>query len=180
MLILAARLRGKSLLANDLITSVMLGALKHRVMADFEAMPVAYTEEKAFRSMLCCRMLRWVLLFTACQLLYCRILGMVDGAVLLVDANEGPLQQTKFVVEKALKAGICPIVVLNKVLVLLRLGTLAWRKPRLRWLVLAVSLAVLQQMPEMWGSHSVWCPVEDLCSRRQQKCPKALKTAARI
>ena len=46
----------------------------------------------------------------------CRILGMVDGAVLLVDANEGPLQQTKFVVEKALKAGIRPIVVLNKVL----------------------------------------------------------------
>ncbi|KAK9916112.1 hypothetical protein WJX75_008777 [Coccomyxa subellipsoidea] len=44
-----------------------------------------------------------------------RILGMVDGAVLLVDANEGPLQQTKFVVEKALKAGIRPLVVLNKV-----------------------------------------------------------------
>ena len=43
---------------------------------------------------------------------------MVDGAVLLVDANEGPLQQTKFVVEKALRAGICPIVVLNKVLAL--------------------------------------------------------------
>ena len=46
----------------------------------------------------------------------CRILGMVDGAVLLVDANEGPLQQTKFVVEKALRAGICPIVLLNKVM----------------------------------------------------------------
>ena len=41
---------------------------------------------------------------------------MVDGAVLLVDANEGPLQQTRFVVEKALRAGIRPIVVLNKVL----------------------------------------------------------------
>ena len=40
---------------------------------------------------------------------------MVDGAVLLVDANEGPLQQTKFVVEKALRAGIRPVVVLNKV-----------------------------------------------------------------
>lgn len=38
--------------------------------------------------------------------------------MLLVDANEGPLQQTKFVVEKALRAGICPIVVLNKVLAL--------------------------------------------------------------
>ena len=38
--------------------------------------------------------------------------------MLLVDANEGPLQQTKFVVEKALRAGICPIVVLNKVFAL--------------------------------------------------------------
>ncbi len=36
--------------------------------------------------------------------------------MLLVDANEGPLQQTKFVVEKALRAGICPIVLLNKVM----------------------------------------------------------------
>ena len=40
---------------------------------------------------------------------------MVDGAVLLVDATEGPLAQTKFVLEKALKKGIRPIVVLNKV-----------------------------------------------------------------
>ena len=39
---------------------------------------------------------------------------MVDGAVLLVDATEGPLAQTKFVLEKALKKGIRPIVVLNK------------------------------------------------------------------
>ena len=38
---------------------------------------------------------------------------MVDGAVLLVDATEGPLAQTKFVLEKALKKGIRPIVVLN-------------------------------------------------------------------
>ena len=98
---------------------------------------------------------------------------MVDGAVLLVDANEGPLQQTKFVVEKALKAGIRPIVVLNKVLILLRLRKSAWRKPRLRWLVLLILLAVLQQMPEMYGCHSVWCPVEDLCSRRQQKLSKS-------
>ena len=44
-----------------------------------------------------------------------RILGMVDGAVLLVDANEGPLSQTKFVVEKALRHGLRPLVVLNKV-----------------------------------------------------------------
>ena len=40
---------------------------------------------------------------------------MVDGALLLVDANEGPLSQTKFVLEKALKRGLKPIVVLNKV-----------------------------------------------------------------
>ena len=40
---------------------------------------------------------------------------MVDGAVLLVDANEGPLSQTKFVLAKALRAGLCPLVVLNKV-----------------------------------------------------------------
>ncbi|EFN51124.1 hypothetical protein CHLNCDRAFT_141310 [Chlorella variabilis] len=44
-----------------------------------------------------------------------RVLGMVDGAVLLVDANEGPLSQTKFVVEKALRRGLRPVVVLNKV-----------------------------------------------------------------
>jgi GTP-binding protein len=40
---------------------------------------------------------------------------MVDGAVLLVDACEGPLSQTKFVVEKAIKRGLRPLVVLNKV-----------------------------------------------------------------
>ena len=105
-------------------------------MADVAAMPVAYLELKeAAGCMSCCRVRRCVLLITACGLLHCRILGMVDGAVLLVDANEGPLQQTKFVVEKALRAGIRPIVLLNKVLVLLRLGKLAWRKPRLCWLV---------------------------------------------
>jgi len=44
-----------------------------------------------------------------------RILNMVDGALVLVDAAEGPLPQTKFVVQKALKRGIKPIVVINKV-----------------------------------------------------------------
>jgi GTP-binding protein len=44
-----------------------------------------------------------------------RILGMVDGALVLVDAAEGPLPQTKFVVSKALKLGLRPIVVINKV-----------------------------------------------------------------
>src|SRR3974390_1811828 len=44
-----------------------------------------------------------------------RILNMVDGALVLVDAAEGPLPQTKFVVSKALKIVFRPIVVINKV-----------------------------------------------------------------
>src|SRR5215475_15381101 len=44
-----------------------------------------------------------------------RILTMVDGVVVLVDAAEGPMPQTKFVVGKALKQGLRPIVVINKV-----------------------------------------------------------------
>ncbi len=44
-----------------------------------------------------------------------RILNMVDGALVLVDAAEGPLPQTKFVVSKALKVGLKPIVIINKV-----------------------------------------------------------------
>ena len=44
-----------------------------------------------------------------------RILNMVDGALVLVDAAEGPLPQTKFVVSKALRMGLKPIVVINKV-----------------------------------------------------------------
>jgi len=44
-----------------------------------------------------------------------RILSMVDGVVLLVDAAEGPMPQTKFVTSKALARGLRPIVVLNKV-----------------------------------------------------------------
>jgi GTP-binding protein len=44
-----------------------------------------------------------------------RILNMVDGAIVLVDAAEGPLPQTKFVVGKALARGLRPIVVVNKV-----------------------------------------------------------------
>ncbi|WP_020374618.1 translational GTPase TypA [Sulfobacillus thermosulfidooxidans] len=43
-----------------------------------------------------------------------RILSMVDGALLVVDANEGPMPQTRYVLQKALSAGIKPIVVLNK------------------------------------------------------------------
>lgn len=44
-----------------------------------------------------------------------RILSMVDGVVLLIDAAEGPMPQTKFVTSKALALGLRPIVVLNKV-----------------------------------------------------------------
>lgn len=44
-----------------------------------------------------------------------RILSMVDGAIVLVDASEGPMPQTKFVVGKALKIGLKPIVAVNKV-----------------------------------------------------------------
>jgi GTP-binding protein len=44
-----------------------------------------------------------------------RILSMVDGAIVLVDASEGPMPQTKFVVSKALKIGLRPIVAINKV-----------------------------------------------------------------
>ena len=44
-----------------------------------------------------------------------RILNMVDGAIVLVDASEGPLPQTKFVVSKALKRGLRPIVAINKI-----------------------------------------------------------------
>ena len=44
-----------------------------------------------------------------------RILGMVDTVLLLVDAQEGPMPQTQFVLSKSLKMGIKPIVVLNKI-----------------------------------------------------------------
>lgn len=44
-----------------------------------------------------------------------RILGMVDGVVVLVDAAEGPMPQTKFVTSKALQLGLRPIIVINKI-----------------------------------------------------------------
>ena len=44
-----------------------------------------------------------------------RILSMVDGVIVLVDASEGPMPQTKFVVSKALKLGLKPIVAINKI-----------------------------------------------------------------
>ncbi|KAE9620706.1 hypothetical protein Lal_00019708 [Lupinus albus] len=44
-----------------------------------------------------------------------RVVGMVEGAILVVDAGEGPLAQTKFVLAKALKYGLRPILLMNKV-----------------------------------------------------------------
>jgi GTP-binding protein len=44
-----------------------------------------------------------------------RVLGMVDGCLLIVDANEGPMPQTRFVLRKALEKGLRPIVIVNKI-----------------------------------------------------------------
>ena len=44
-----------------------------------------------------------------------RVMSMVDGVLLLVDAVEGPMPQTRFVTKKALELGLCPIVVVNKI-----------------------------------------------------------------
>jgi len=44
-----------------------------------------------------------------------RVLGMVDGVLLLVDAAEGVMPQTRFVLQKALSHGLCPILVVNKI-----------------------------------------------------------------
>jgi len=44
-----------------------------------------------------------------------RILGMVNSVILIVDAQEGPMPQTRFVLSKSLKMGLCPIVILNKI-----------------------------------------------------------------
>ena len=44
-----------------------------------------------------------------------RVVGMADGALLLVDAAEGPMPQTRFVLSKAFACGVRPIVVINKI-----------------------------------------------------------------
>jgi len=44
-----------------------------------------------------------------------RVLGMVDGCILIVDANEGPMPQTRFVLKKALEKGLRPLLVINKI-----------------------------------------------------------------
>lgn len=54
-------------------------------------------------------------LFVLLNLQVERVVGMVEGAVLVVDAGEGPLAQTKFVLAKALNYGLRPLLLLNKV-----------------------------------------------------------------
>jgi GTP-binding protein len=44
-----------------------------------------------------------------------RVLNMADGVLLLVDASEGPMPQTRFVLDKAIRLGLKPIVILNKI-----------------------------------------------------------------
>ena len=44
-----------------------------------------------------------------------RILGMVDGVILLVDAAEGPMPQTRFVLQKSMESGLTPVVLINKI-----------------------------------------------------------------
>ena len=44
-----------------------------------------------------------------------RVLGMVSSVLLLIDAQDGPMPQTRFVLSKALKMGLCPIVIINKI-----------------------------------------------------------------
>src|SRR5699024_9591461 len=44
-----------------------------------------------------------------------RVMKMVDGVILVVDAHEGPMPQTRFVLKKALEQGLKPVVVLNKI-----------------------------------------------------------------
>lgn len=44
-----------------------------------------------------------------------RVLGLVNSVILLIDAKEGPMPQTRFVLMKSLKMGLCPIVVINKI-----------------------------------------------------------------
>src|SRR6195256_6171642 len=44
-----------------------------------------------------------------------RVLRMADGALVLIDAAEGPMPQTRFVLTKALESGLQPIVVINKI-----------------------------------------------------------------
>ena len=87
-----------------------------------------------------------------------RILDMVDSAIVLVDAAEGPLPQTKFVVSKALKLGLKPIVLINKVdrpdarphphpPCIHRLHT---NRPRTRHTARILAAATLQERSALW------------------------------
>ena len=43
-----------------------------------------------------------------------RIMNMIDGLLLLVDINEGPMPQTRYILDKALNKGLCPLLIFNK------------------------------------------------------------------
>ena len=114
-----------------------------------------------------------------------RILGMVDGVLLLVDAAEGPMPQTKFVLSKALRLGLRPIVVLNKVdkpdaepdralnevFDLYQVRTVTTRKKVTSWSGLKTkkrsqSLTIKQRPrpsrtdPDAWGECPSWAPIK--------------------
>ena len=101
-----------------------------------------------------------------------RILNMVDGAIVLVDAAEGPLPQTKFVVSKALKVGLKPIVAINKVD---RAGRAARPSSRTR-----CSICSPRSMPPTSSSISRCCTARPRKAgwRRALEGPKNLHGAA--
>ncbi len=71
--------------------------------------------KKLFYNFLNCILLNYFVLFVLDGIQVELVVGMVEGAILVVDAGEGPLAQTKFVLAKALKYGLRPILLLNKV-----------------------------------------------------------------
>jgi GTP-binding protein len=77
-----------------------------------------------------------------------RILNMVDGVVVLVDAAEGPMPQTKFVVGKALKLGLKPIVAINKI-----------DKPEANVMRVKQALADKGVLVEEYGGEVVSCEI---------------------
>ena len=102
-----------------------------------------------------------------------RVLGMVDCVVLLVDAQEGPMPQTRFVTKKALALGLKPIVVINKIdnrlPVQAGLSTkhsncsTTWAQPTNNWTSLSSMLQVCPALPNwMKTTRAATCA---LCSR---------------
>ena len=77
-----------------------------------------------------------------------RVLSMVDSVLLLVDAQEGPMPQTRFVTQKAFNHGLRPIVVVNKI-----------DKPEADPERVKNELAALEVIPEDWGGDTQFLPV---------------------